>query len=89
MINKDKHIIEENIPLFPLGIVVLPGETRFLHIFEQRYKNLFEDIDKADGCFGIPFIRKRMKNTGRPISWRTLLIKCGSFLRKLWFMRTG
>ncbi len=57
MINKDEHIIEENIPLFPLGIVVLPGETRFLHIFEERYKNLFEDIEKKDGNFGIPFIR--------------------------------
>lgn len=57
MINKEEHIIEENIPLFPLGIVVLPGETRFLHIFEQRYKNLFEDIEKKGGSFGIPFIR--------------------------------
>lgn len=57
MTNKDEHIIEENIPLFPLGIVVLPGETRFLHIFEERYKNLFEDIEKRDRNFGIPFIR--------------------------------
>ncbi len=57
MTNKEEHIIEENIPLFPLGIVVLPGETRFLHIFEERYKNLFEDIEKRDGNFGIPFIR--------------------------------
>lgn len=57
MINKEEHITEENIPLFPLGIVVLPGETRFLHVFEQRYKNLFEDIEKSNGTFGIPFIR--------------------------------
>ena len=57
MLNKEEHIIEENIPLFPLGIVVLPGETRFLHIFEERYKNLFADIESAGGCFGIPFIR--------------------------------
>jgi hypothetical protein len=55
--NNEEHIIEENIPLFPLGIVVLPGETRFLHIFEERYKNLFEDIEKSGGSFGIPFIR--------------------------------
>ena len=40
-----------------MGIVVLPGETRFLHIFEQRYKNLFEDIENSGGSFGIPFIR--------------------------------
>lgn len=57
MINEEEHITEENIPLFPLGIVVLPGETRFLHIFEKRYKNLFEDIENSAGFFGIPFIR--------------------------------
>lgn len=57
MINKEENNIKENIPLFPLGIVVLPGETRFLHIFEERYKNLFEDIENSDGIFGIPFIR--------------------------------
>ncbi len=57
MLDKEEHIIEENIPLFPLGIVVLPGETRFLHIFEERYKNLFADIESGGGLFGIPFIR--------------------------------
>ncbi len=57
MIDNEENFIEKNIPLFPLGIVVLPGETRFLHIFEERYKNLFEDIENSDGIFGIPFIR--------------------------------
>ncbi len=55
--NKE-HTIVENIPLFPLGIIVLPGETRFLHIFEKKYKNLFEDLEKFDNKFGIPFIQK-------------------------------
>ena len=55
MLNKEEHIITENIPLFPLGIVVLPGETRFLHIFEEKYKNMFEDLDKYGNKFGIPF----------------------------------
>jgi hypothetical protein len=55
--NKE-HIIIENIPLFPLGIIVLPGETRFLHIFEKKYKNLFEDLEKHDNKFGIPFIKQ-------------------------------
>lgn len=55
--NKE-HTIVENTPLFPLGIIVLPGETRFLHIFEKKYKNLFEDLEKFDNKFGIPFIQK-------------------------------
>jgi hypothetical protein len=55
MLNKEEHIITENLPLFPLGIVVLPGETRFLHIFEKRYRNLFEDLERNNSIFGIPF----------------------------------
>jgi hypothetical protein len=46
MLKNQSRSITENIPLFPLGIIVLPGETRFLHIFETRYKNLFNDLEK-------------------------------------------
>ncbi len=56
MLNKNGHIVRENLPLFPLGIIVLPGETRFLHIFEKRYKNLFDDLGKFESKFGIPFV---------------------------------
>lgn len=56
MLNKNGHILKEAVPLFPLGIIVLPGETRFLHIFEERYKNLFEDLGKFDNKFGIPLV---------------------------------
>lgn len=38
--------------LFPLGLVLLPGEVIPLHIFEERYKRLMDDC--ADGTeFGI------------------------------------
>lgn len=74
---RDKeHENIENIPLFPLGIVVLPGETRFLHIFEQRYKNLFEDIGNSDNCFGIPFVSKgRMEGIGSLVKFEKTLAK--------------
>lgn len=66
----------ENIPLFPLGIIVLPGETRFLHIFEQRYKNLFEDITKAGNTFAIPYILKgRMEGIGSLVRFEKTLAK--------------
>lgn len=58
MLKKEEKIITENIPLFPLGIIVLPGETRFLHVFETRYKNLFADIEKSGNFFGIPFVTR-------------------------------
>ncbi len=73
--NKEHENID-NIPLFPLGIVVLPGETRFLHIFEQRYKNLFEDIGNLDNRFGIPFVSKgRMEGIGSLVQFEKTLAK--------------
>ena len=47
-----------SIPLFPLTIFVLPGETKLLHIFEPRYKNLIADTDNYNGMFGIPFYKR-------------------------------
>jgi Lon protease-like protein len=38
----------ESFPLFPLGIVLLPGEAVPLHIFEERYKLMIgECLDEA------------------------------------------
>jgi len=46
------------LPAFPLGVIVFPGEEFYLHIFEQRYKQLIKEA-KADGTtFCIPFIDK-------------------------------
>lgn len=42
------------LPLFPLGMVVYPGEKVNLHIFEPRYKQLIHDIQLTDKVFGIP-----------------------------------
>ena len=71
-----QHQSIENLPLFPLEIIVLPGETRFLHIFEQRYKNLFEDIEKSDRIFGIPYVlRGRMEGIGSLVRFEKTLAK--------------
>lgn len=43
------------IPLFPIEIFLLPGETTHLHIFEPRYQQLLIDCAKANTGFGIPF----------------------------------
>ncbi len=45
-----------DIPMFPLSLVVLPGETESLHIFETRYKKLVNDTFNDNKFFGIPFI---------------------------------
>jgi ATP-dependent Lon protease len=41
------------IPLFPLGLVLLPGMSLPLHIFEERYKQMIADCLTEDRPFGI------------------------------------
>ena len=43
----------ERFPLFPLGIVLLPGESVPLHIFEERYKLMIRECLEAELPFGI------------------------------------
>ena len=44
------------IPIFPLGIVVYPGEQLNLHIFETRYKQLVTESFETKKPFGIPAV---------------------------------
>lgn len=44
------------IPIFPLSIVVFPGETVNLHIFEPRYKQLIRECRDEKKPFGIPVV---------------------------------
>ncbi|MEO6730492.1 MAG: LON peptidase substrate-binding domain-containing protein [Ferruginibacter sp.] len=44
------------IPIFPLGIVVYPGEELNLHIFEPRYKQLISVSKENKKPFGIPAV---------------------------------
>jgi len=45
-------------PLFPLPRVVLfPGTLLRLHVFEPRYVQLLEDVQKGNGLFAIPMLR--------------------------------
>jgi Lon protease-like protein len=43
-------------PLFPLGIVALPGEVVPLHIFEERYKTMIERCLADESEFGIVWL---------------------------------
>jgi uncharacterized protein len=53
------------IPIFPLGIVVYPGEQLNLHIFEPRYKQLITECFESKKPFGIPpVIDNKMVETG-------------------------
>ncbi len=44
---------DPRLPLFPLGVVLLPGEPIPLHIFEPRYKEMVQICLDTDRPFGI------------------------------------
>lgn len=53
------------IPIFPLALVVFPGEQLNLHIFEPRYKQLINECFKEKKAFGItPVINNQVAETG-------------------------
>jgi Lon protease-like protein len=46
----------ERFPLFPLGLVLLPGEVLPLHIFEERYKQMIGECLEDEREFGIVWL---------------------------------
>jgi len=53
------------LPLFPLNIVVFPGEKLNLHIFEPRYKQLITECLHQQTTFGMPaFINNQVTDIG-------------------------
>lgn len=56
------------LPLFPLQLVVFPGEKLNLHIFEPRYKQLIQECEDEGKLFGIPpFINREMMMMGTEV----------------------
>jgi uncharacterized protein len=61
------------IPIFPLGIVVYPGEELNLHIFEPRYKQLISECHASKKPFGIPaVIENKMQDIGSMVEIKEL-----------------
>ncbi len=55
----------ERFPLFPLGLVLLPGELVPLHIFEERYKLMIGECLEEQGEFGIIWLAEdALKDVG-------------------------
>ena len=57
----------KHLPIFPLNLVVLPGEPVPLHIFESRYKQLLADCAPLEGQqlyqpFGINYSQNKKLN---------------------------
>ena len=63
------------IPVFPLGIVVYPGEIVNLHIFEPRYKQLVGECHTEGKPFGIPTVINNKLNEMGTLVRITELVK--------------
>jgi Lon protease-like protein len=62
-----------HLPLFPLNIVVFPGEKLNLHIFEPRYRQLISECQATDSTFGIPaFVNNAVGQFGTEIKILTV-----------------
>jgi Lon protease-like protein len=56
------------LPLFPLQLVVFPGEELNLHVFEPRYRQLIQECEEDGATFGIPaYIEGKVMEVGTEI----------------------
>lgn len=45
------------LPMFPMNLVILPGESKLLHVYETRYKELLKDCLENGAHFGVVYLR--------------------------------
>ncbi|MCZ6692838.1 MAG: LON peptidase substrate-binding domain-containing protein, partial [Bacteroidetes bacterium] len=64
------------LPLFPLQIMLFPGEIAPLYIFEPRYRQLIEDSEKEKITFGILYINNaQLFHIGTEVKLHSVLKK--------------
>jgi Lon protease-like protein len=65
--------MEKTLSLFPLNLIVYPGEDLNLHIFEPRYRQLINECLEEERTFGIPaFINNKLPGYGTEMHVTTL-----------------
>ena len=52
------------LPLFPLHVVLFPGSSLPLHVFEERYREMMRVVMESDRKIGIVAIRSGMESGG-------------------------
>jgi len=57
--------LPEDLPLFPLGLVLYPGEALPLHIFEYRYREMLRHCLETEEPFGVVLVEdERLAEVG-------------------------
>jgi ATP-dependent Lon protease len=49
---------EKLLPIFPLAVVLVPGELLPLHVFEERYKAMMRDVLEGERRFGLSYVSR-------------------------------
>lgn len=61
------------LPMFPLQLVVFPGENLNLHIFEPRYRQLVQECETEGITFGIPaYLNGKLMDIGTEVQLLTI-----------------
>jgi ATP-dependent Lon protease len=53
--------------MFPLGMVLFPGQILPLHVFEPRYRAMVQDCLAGDGQFGVVLIERGSEVGGQDV----------------------
>ena len=56
----------QELPLFPLPVVLFPGVPLPLHIFEPRYRQMMEDIRGQNNLFGLAYFDSTTASSDLP-----------------------
>lgn len=62
----DKVAGISRLPIFPLPLVMLPNELLPLHIFEDRYRKMLEDIENEGKFFGVTLFEPQESFVEKP-----------------------
>ena len=67
--------MQDWLPIFPLQLVIFPGEKVNLHIFEPRYKQLITEVRDSGKPFGIPPVIEGQMQTAGTIVQLTEIVR--------------
>lgn len=60
-------LVATELPMFPLGSVLLPTMLLPLHVFEERYRLMVEHVLDGDGTFGVTMIERGSEVGGNDV----------------------
>jgi len=78
---------KNNLPVFPLGIVALPGNIQHLQIFEPRYLKMVKDCMSNGHGFVVVFQKQHSNNDDYEISKKGSYVEIIDFNSLQWIAR--